>query len=39
VLWLRIGNTINRELWRRLEPLLPELVSAFESGETVVEVR
>lgn len=39
VLWLRIGNTINSVLWRRLEPLLPDLVSAFNAGETVIEVR
>lgn len=39
VLWIRLGNTLNRALWQRLEPLLADIVTAFEAGEIVVEVR
>jgi predicted nuclease of predicted toxin-antitoxin system len=39
VIWLRFGNTTNRALLERLLPLLPEIVSAIEGGETLVEVR
>ena len=39
VLWIRLGNTLNRALWQRLEPLLAGIVAAFEAGEIVVEVR
>ncbi len=39
VIWLRFGNTTNRALLERLLPLLPEIVSAIEEGEMLVEVR
>lgn len=39
VLWIRLGNTTNRALWSALRPLVPEIISAFESGERLVEVR
>lgn len=38
VLWVRLGNTTNRTLWRKLEPLLPQIIGAFERGETLVEL-
>lgn len=38
VIWLRIGNTRKAELLRWLEPLLPDIAAALESGEKLVEV-
>ncbi len=38
VLWLRIGNVTNRALLRKLEPLMPRIIAAFEAAETLVEV-
>lgn len=38
-LWIRLGNTTNAALWRKLAPLLPEIESAFASGDRIVEVR
>jgi predicted nuclease of predicted toxin-antitoxin system len=39
LLWLRCGNMTTASLWARLEPALPTIVSAFENGERMVEVR
>lgn len=39
LLWIRLGNTTNDALWRRLEPLLPTVIELFESGEPLVELR
>ncbi|MGD0864210.1 MAG: DUF5615 family PIN-like protein [Rhizomicrobium sp.] len=39
VIWLRFGNMTNRALQERLLPLLPDIVSAIEAGETLIEVR
>jgi len=39
LLWIRLGNTTNATLWRKLAPLLPEIESAFATGEKIVEVR
>lgn len=39
VLWVRIGNSTNRALRSRMEPLLPEILAAFAAGEPIVEVR
>lgn len=39
LLWIRLGNTSNRHLWFVLEPLVDEIVRAFGSGETLIEVR
>jgi predicted nuclease of predicted toxin-antitoxin system len=39
VLWIRLGNTTNRVLMERMQPLLPEIFSALVAGEAVVEVR
>lgn len=38
VIWVRIGNTTNRALWARLEPVLREILAAIDGGERVVEV-
>lgn len=38
VVWLRVGNTRKKELLRWFEPLLPRILSALESGESLVEV-
>ncbi len=39
VLWIRLGNTTNTVLWRKLEPLLSGIEAAFAAGERIVEVR
>ncbi len=39
VVWIRLGNTSNRALIEFLGPVLSEIVSAIEAGETLVEVR
>lgn len=38
VVWIRIGNTTSRALWRTLEPVLPEILDALERGERLIEV-
>jgi predicted nuclease of predicted toxin-antitoxin system len=38
VVWIRIGNIGNEALWRTMEPLLDEIVTALNSGERIVEV-
>jgi predicted nuclease of predicted toxin-antitoxin system len=38
VVWVRLGNTTNRALWRTLEPLLSEIVEALQSGERLIEI-
>lgn len=38
VVWLRVGNTTAEALWRALEPIFPNLLSALEAGERVVEI-
>lgn len=38
VLWIRLGNTTGAALWRALEPLLPEILEAFERGERLIEI-
>jgi len=39
VLWIRLGNTSNRALWASLLPVLPEIITAFDNGERIVEIR
>ena len=39
VVWLRIGNTTNKTLERKLLPRLAEIVAAVEAGEPIIEVR
>ena len=38
VVWVRLGNTTNKALWRVLGPLLPEIVAALENGERLIEI-
>lgn len=38
VVWIRIGNAVRSVLMRRLPVLWPEVMSAIERGEKVVEV-
>jgi predicted nuclease of predicted toxin-antitoxin system len=38
VVWIRLGNVTNRALWSAMEPMMPEIVSALESGEVLIEV-
>lgn len=38
VVWIRIGNTTSRALWRALEPILPEILDGLERGERLIEV-
>lgn len=38
IIWIRMGNTTNRALWERLEPVLPKILAAIDQGEAVVEV-
>jgi predicted nuclease of predicted toxin-antitoxin system len=38
-LWIRSGNMTTRRLWAMLEPSLPTIVEAFNSGERIVELR
>jgi predicted nuclease of predicted toxin-antitoxin system len=39
VVWIRLGNTTNRALWRAVEPLLPEILDALSLGEKLIEIR
>lgn len=39
LLWIRCGNVTNARLWQVLDPLLPTIMQAFASGDTIVEVR
>lgn len=39
LLWVRSGNMTTKRLWRLLEPLLPEIESAFAADERIVEIR
>ena len=38
VVWIRIGNAVRNVLMRRLPALWPEVMSAIERGEKIVEV-
>ena len=38
VVWIRLGNTTNRRLWARIEPLLPEIERRLRGGATLIEV-
>ncbi len=38
VVWIRFGNTTNRQLQRLLTPLVPSILSALASGEALVEI-
>jgi len=39
VVWLRLGNTRKGALSARVSAILPEIISALDSGERLVEVR
>lgn len=39
IIWLRIGNTSNRNLLAWLMPLWPEIANRIEAGDRLVEVR
>lgn len=39
VVWIRLGNATNDVLWSIIEPILPEIIAAMETGERVIEVR
>jgi predicted nuclease of predicted toxin-antitoxin system len=38
VIWIRLPNTRRRELLARFESVLPDILSALERGETLIEV-
>ncbi|MDQ6435558.1 DUF5615 family PIN-like protein [Mesorhizobium sp. LHD-90] len=38
-LWVRVGNTTNRALWKIVEPVLDSALKAFAAGDQVVELR
>lgn len=38
VVWIRLGNTTNRALWRVLEPVLAEIIEGLGRGERLIEV-
>ncbi len=38
VVWIRLGNTTSKALWRALEPVLPEILDGLERGERLIEV-
>jgi predicted nuclease of predicted toxin-antitoxin system len=38
VIWIRLPNTRRRELLSWFETMLPEILSALERGETLIEV-
>lgn len=38
LLWVRCGNTSNSDIRARFKNALPEILSAFENGETLVEL-
>jgi len=39
VVWLRIGNTANDSLSRWLLALMPQIISAIEAGDVLLELR
>lgn len=39
IIWLRIGNTSNRNLLAWLMPLWPEIARRIEAGDRLIEVR
>jgi predicted nuclease of predicted toxin-antitoxin system len=38
VIWIRLPNTRSRELFAWFETVLPDILSAMERGETLIEV-
>ena len=39
VIWVRIGNTTNRVLRDRIQPLMDEILAAVAAGEEIIEIR
>jgi predicted nuclease of predicted toxin-antitoxin system len=39
VIWVRIGNTTNRVLRERIQPLMGEILAALAAGEEIIEIR
>ena len=39
VVWVRIGNISNDALWRRIGPVLDEVIASLRAGERIVEVK
>jgi predicted nuclease of predicted toxin-antitoxin system len=39
IVWLRVGNTATSHLVQWLVPLMPQVISAIEAGETLIELR
>jgi len=39
IVWLRIGNCSRRALPGWFEPMLPDIESRIESGDTLIEIR
>lgn len=38
IIWIRFGNTTNHVLWKRLAPVLPDILTSLAGGEKIVEV-
>ena len=38
VVWIRLGNVTNDDLWRSLSPLLPEIFDGLGRGDRLIEV-
>jgi predicted nuclease of predicted toxin-antitoxin system len=38
VVWIRLGNVTNDELWRALSPILPEILQGLERGDRLIEI-
>ena len=39
VVWIRIGNSTNRVLLDRLDPLLPDVIREILAGQRIIEVK
>jgi len=39
IVWIRVGNTRRAALLAWFEPLIPQITSALESGDRVIELR
>lgn len=38
IIWIRIGNVTNKDLWRKFEPVLENILYKINGGERIVEV-
>ena len=39
VIWIRIGNISNKNLWEKIEQIFPLIVSRIKKGDMIVEIR